>query len=73
VNLNHFIQVASEYRQQVPNLADLKKYLKTSRTRKFVAKNVVVSSAINARLNARRDASPPRPQSARCWVFKARG
>jgi hypothetical protein len=72
VNLNHFIQVASEQRQQVPDLHDLKKYLKTSRARKFVAANAVVSSAINARFNADHNVSTPRPQSIRCWIFKAR-
>jgi hypothetical protein len=72
VNLNHFIQVAAEYRQQVPDLHDLKKYLKTSRARKFVDANVVVSSAINARYNSERNAlsTSPRPQSIRCWIFR---
>jgi hypothetical protein len=73
INLNHFIQVAADHRQQVPDLHDLKKYLKTSRARKFVAANTVVSSAINARYNADRSAlssNAPRPQSIRCWLFK---
>jgi hypothetical protein len=74
VNLNHFIQVAAEHRQQVPDLHDLKKYLGTSRAPKFVAANVVVSSAVNARYNADRNPmSSPRPQSIRCWVFKTKG
>lgn len=70
VNLNHFIQLASEFRQQVPDLHDLKKYLKTSRVRKFVAANVVVSSAINGRFNVDNTPTHPRPQSIRCWLFK---
>jgi hypothetical protein len=71
VNLNHFSEVAKEHRQEIPDLHDLKKYLKTSRKRKFVDANVVVSSAINARYNGDRSpAQPPRPTSIRCWVFK---
>jgi hypothetical protein len=72
VNLNHFVQVAAEHRQQVPDLHDLKKYLSTSRSPKFVASNVVVSSRINARYNTEHGVSP-RPQSIRCWVFKTKG
>ncbi|GHU39214.1 hypothetical protein AGMMS50256_38970 [Betaproteobacteria bacterium] len=66
------MQVASDARQQIPDLFDLKKYLKTSRRYKFVDANIVVSSAINARYNADRGVNnPARPTSIRCWVFKA--
>ncbi|CAB5705372.1 toprim domain-containing protein [Comamonas aquatica] len=36
VNLNEFVEMASERRQQVPPLAELKKVLRTSKTRRFV-------------------------------------
>jgi hypothetical protein len=74
VNLNHFVQAASDARQQIPDLADLKKYLSTSRRHKFVEANVVVSSAINARINGSADPyQTRRPASIRCWLFKRGG
>lgn len=57
VNLNEFVQVAAEARQQVPPLIDLKRLLKTSKSRKFIAASEVVRSAIT---------NKPR----RCWRFQ---
>jgi hypothetical protein len=68
VNLNHFIQLASDMRQPVPDLSDLKKYLKTSRRPKFVESNRVICSAINEQHNRQYDT--PRPTSIRCWIFQ---
>jgi hypothetical protein len=70
INLNHFMQIAMDKRQQVPDLVDLKKYLPTSKRYKFVEANRTVSSVIHARLNAQSDFR--RPESVRCWVFKSR-
>lgn len=71
VNLNHFMQVASERRQQVPLLADLKRLLKTSRNPRFIDANVTVNSGINGRHNARiSNEADRRPATLRCWVFK---
>jgi hypothetical protein len=36
VNLNHFVQVAADRRQQIPLLRDLKAVLRNSKRRKFV-------------------------------------
>lgn len=70
INLNHFVQVASEMRQQIPDLHDLKRLLKTSRQRKFV-EYTTVNSSINRRYNARLEAHlPRRPSTLKCWVFK---
>ena len=70
VNLNHFAQVASDRRQQVPPLPDLKRLLKTSRRPKFVD-ICAVNSAINGRHNARIDShGERRPSTVKCWVFK---
>lgn len=70
INLNHFVQFASEMRQQIPDLHDLKRLLKTSRQRKFV-EYTTVNSAINRRYNARADANAfRRPSTLKCWVFK---
>ena len=65
VNLNHFIQHASERRQQVPLLRDLKKMLKTSRRRKFIRRGKV-----NSKIRAR-DSSLANPSTTvDCWVFQ---
>lgn len=70
VNLNHFVQVASERRQQVPLMADLKKYLETSKTRKFV-RCAGVNSAIHAwKNNQRSGLDKPLPTTVRCWIFE---
>lgn len=67
INLNHFVAVASDFRQQVPDLADLKKLLKTSRARKFIGIKPV-NSAINAEWNRKNDLQ--RPGTVKCWVFE---
>lgn len=65
VNLNHFVQVAAERKQQVPVLSDLKKVLRTSRRRKFLDVRVV-----NSQIRAR-ESSLQRPNtSIKCWVFQ---
>jgi len=70
INLNHFVQVAADMRQQIPLIADLKRLLKTSRQRKFVEIKAV-NSAINGRYNAMRDNhQPARPSTIKCWVFQ---
>ncbi|MDR1228650.1 MAG: toprim domain-containing protein [Azoarcus sp.] len=71
VNLNHFAQIASDMRQQIPDLTDLKKFLPTSKRHRFVEANRTVSSAINAQLNSQSDGFL-RPASIRCWIFRAR-
>lgn len=70
INLNHFVQLASDMRQQIPLLTDLKRLLKTSRQHKFVEIKAV-NSSINGRYNALRHAQqPPRPGTIKCWVFQ---
>lgn len=64
VNLNHFVQVATEKRQQIPPLRDLKKLLKTSRRHKFHGIRVV-NSAIRDKLSNPSSVST----SVKCWVF----
>lgn len=61
VNLNHFLQVASERKQQIPLLRDLKKVLKTSRRRKFLG-----IRAVNSKIRG----TPVTPQTVKCWVFQ---
>lgn len=56
VNLNDFIQKAENARQQIPEMSELKKFLRTSRARKFLdykAVNSIITSG-----------------SIKCWVFQ---
>lgn len=64
VNLNHFIQVASDHRQQIPVISDLKKVLKTSSRRKFIDVRVV-----NSHIKAKENQSRISSTSIKCWVF----
>lgn len=69
INLNHFVQVAAERKQQVPLLRDLKKVLKTSQKRKFLDIKVVNSAILG------RETSMASPSTAstsiKCWVFQS--
>ncbi len=70
VNLNHFIQVASEKKQQTPMLEDLRRHLKTSRKRKFEDLKTV-NSGIKERYNNQRGPLEPKiAESIKCWVFE---
>jgi hypothetical protein len=65
VNLEHFAMVAAERRQQIPRLAELKRYLRTSVRRKFVDVRAVRSA-----LRANDPYNRGLPDVLRCWVFK---
>ncbi|MBK3844407.1 toprim domain-containing protein, partial [Paraburkholderia aspalathi] len=65
VNLNHFATVASDRRQQIPALTDLKRHLRTSKTRKFLEIKSV-RSAIRANDPHNRSL----PEVVKCWVFQ---
>ncbi|MBI2381493.1 MAG: toprim domain-containing protein [Gammaproteobacteria bacterium] len=67
VNLNHFEQLAAERKLKTPPLSELKRVLKTSRSRKFIDVRTV-NSAIYARHNGR-GYSPTKPTTLKCWVF----
>lgn len=62
VNLNEFAELAALAHQSIPPLIDLKRLLKTSKTRKFIAASKTVCSAV-----ATNDAGQPR--TPRCWIF----
>ena len=63
VNLNHFVRVAAENKQQVPLLTDLKKYLKTAKSRKFYA-----IKPVNSAIETKGD-SYAQPKTVKCWLF----
>lgn len=66
VNLNEFVEMASNHRQQVPPMSELKKVLRTSKTRRFVDASRAVNSAISTR-----NADDDHGKTVRCWIFEA--
>lgn len=64
VNLNEYVEKAAFHRQQVPLMAELKKVLRNSKTRKFVDVKSVSSSF------ATRSDDTSIPRSVHCWVFE---
>lgn len=70
VNLNHFQQLATEKKQQLPDMQSLKRVLKTSRAYKFVDIKTV-NSAIRERHNREAAISEaPKATATKCWVFQ---
>lgn len=65
VNLNHFEQIAAHHRLEVPSLSDLKKYLRTSRSRKFVD-----MKAVNSAIWLHDNTDESRGRTVKCWVFQ---
>lgn len=57
INLNEFVAKADALRQQIPDMREIKKLLRTSRERKFIESNATTNSAIHGR-------------SIKCWVFE---
>ena len=65
VNLNEFVEMASNHRQQVPPMSELKKVLRTSKTRRFVD----ASRAVNSSITFASDSSDI-GKTVRCWIFE---
>lgn len=65
VNLNEFVERAAYHRQQIPVLAELKKVLRTSKTRRFVD-----IKSVNSAIKTRTDAGIESPKTVHCWVFE---
>ncbi|WP_439587687.1 toprim domain-containing protein [Hydrogenophaga sp.] len=65
VNLNEFVEKAALHRQQVPLLAELKKVLRTSKTRRFVD-----IKSVNSAIKTRMDAGIEAAKTVHCWVFE---
>lgn len=64
VNLKHFEQVCAEAKLRIPPISELKRHLKTSRSRKFVESSRTVRSVIRESLNSSASTS------VRCWIFE---
>jgi hypothetical protein len=65
INLNHFEEVAANHRLDVPALADLKKYLRSSRSRKFVD-----VKSVNSAIWLHDNTDESRGRTVKCWVFQ---
>ncbi|MBX9612457.1 MAG: toprim domain-containing protein [Burkholderiales bacterium] len=64
VNLNEFVERAAAHRQQIPVLADLKKVLRTSKSRRFMD-----IKSVNSAIKTRNDGFDT-PRTVHCWVFE---
>lgn len=64
VNLNHFAQVATHHKQQLPDMPTLKRHLQASRSRRFVESNRPISSQVF------KTGISGKPKTVRCWVFQ---
>jgi len=63
INLKEFERFAGDFRLKCPESSELKKYLRTSRSRKFVESNKVVNSRVLK-------GDSKKTASVRCWVFE---
>lgn len=61
INLNHFVKMATEEKQQIASLSEIKPLLKQTRTHKFLG-----IKAVNSKIYARNDYGPT---TVKCWVF----
>lgn len=59
INLKDFERTCGEYKLRVPDMRELKRYLKSSKTRRFIDANRTVRSHV--RLNG---------ASVKCWIFQ---
>ncbi len=64
VNLNEFVELAAAHRQQIPVLSELKKVLRTSKTRRFLD-----VKSVNSAIKNRSD-DIESPKTVHCWVFE---
>ena len=58
INLNHFMREAIDRRQTMPDLADLKRHLRSSRSRKFLKQGTVRSALWDSK-------------TVKCWIFES--
>jgi energy-coupling factor transporter ATP-binding protein EcfA2 len=64
VNLKHFEHVCAEEKLRIPPMSELKRHLKTSRSRKFIESSRTVRSVIRSQGNSLGS------YSVRCWIFE---
>ena len=64
ININHFVEVATQAKQQIPLITDLKTYLKGSKARPFAGIKAVNSAIATTEFHA--------PKTVKCWTFERR-
>lgn len=64
INLNHFVKIANEHKQQIPSLLELKKHLKQSKCRPFQEVRSVCSAIMHSGCHY------STPKTVRCWIFQ---
>lgn len=74
INLNHFEQMANLGKQRIPLIGELKRFLRESKTHKFIDIKTVQSS-INVAHNRQQEFQPLdsrtfRAETLKCWVFR---
>ncbi|MCY1300336.1 hypothetical protein D9M70_498970 [compost metagenome] len=70
INLNEFVQRASEHRQQLADVGTLREVLRNSQSRKFLGASKAVDSAVRSH-HALRNPMLARPGTVKCWMFRA--
>jgi len=59
------VERAAERRQQIPVLAELKKVLRTSKSRRFID-----VKPVNSAIKTRKDNGTEVPKTVYCWLFE---
>lgn len=70
INLNEFYERANEHKQKLPEISVLRDLLKESRSRKFIAANVAVCSAVRKHQAKRANLTVFKAPTVKCWVFQ---
>lgn len=70
ISLPQYIKHAAEARQQLPDLRELKKALKSSRVRKYLDQKTVNSSLNDEWNRSNVPPNQPKSTSVKCWVFQ---
>jgi hypothetical protein len=65
INLNDFAKLAAEQQQKIPPLIDLKRHLRSSRTRKFIEIKTIRSAIRSAGFTRGNG-----PETLKCWFFQ---
>lgn len=64
INLKHVEQIANQYRVSIPLLSELRRHLKTSKTRRYITQKAVLSSI------QKRAGQCGEAKTVKCWVFE---
>ncbi|MDF3821689.1 toprim domain-containing protein [Leptospira sp. 96542] len=68
VNLNEFVEHAKRHNQQVPLMSELKKALRTSKSRRFIE-----IKSVNSAIDRKAAGDTERGRTVYCWVFERPG